>query len=156
GGKVQSFDATATKAIKGVKNVVQVSNGVVMVADNFWTALQGRKALKVTWDEGPIAQVSSASITREYEAASKQPGQVARNEGDVEGRRRAREGRVDTRGRHHPRLLSPGDAQRLPGGARRQWHAVGVVHADHRARHPDPEGPGAGGHDRRGRRRGGP
>ncbi|PYN81607.1 MAG: hypothetical protein DMD96_10160 [Candidatus Rokuibacteriota bacterium] len=84
GGKVQSFDATATKAIKGVKNVVQVSNGVVVVADNFWTALQGRKALKVTWDEGPIAQVSSASITREYEAASKQPGQVARNEGDVD------------------------------------------------------------------------
>jgi len=84
GGKVQSFDPTATKAIKGVKDVVQVSNGVAVVADNFWTALQGRRALKVTWDEGPIAQVSSAGITREYEAAAKQPGQVARNDGDVD------------------------------------------------------------------------
>src|SRR5256886_14453027 len=84
GGKVQSFDASATKAIKGVKEVVQVSNGVAVVADNFWTAVQGRRALKVTWDEGPTAQVSSALITREYEAASKQPGQVARNDGDAE------------------------------------------------------------------------
>src|SRR5207249_6424734 len=48
------------------------------------TAVQGRRALKVTWDEGPTAQVSSAMITREYEAASKQPGQVARNDGDAE------------------------------------------------------------------------
>src|SRR3989442_649110 len=84
GGKVQTFDATAAKKIKGVKDVVQVSNGVAVVADNFWTALQGRRALKVTWNEGPIAQVSSAMITREYEASSKQPGQVAKNEGDAE------------------------------------------------------------------------
>ncbi len=84
GGQVKSFDATATKAIKGVKDVVQVSNGVAVVADSFWTAVQGRRALKVTWDEGPTAQVSSAMITREYEAASKQPGQVARNDGDAE------------------------------------------------------------------------
>jgi len=84
GGHVRSFDASATKAIKGVKDVVQVSNGVAVVADSFWTAVQGRRALKVTWDEGPTAQVSSALITREYEAASKQPGQVARNDGDAE------------------------------------------------------------------------
>jgi len=61
-----------------------VSNGVAVVADGLWPALQGRKALRVTWDEGPTAQVSSATITREYEAAAKQPGQVAKNEGDAE------------------------------------------------------------------------
>jgi len=84
GGKVKTFDATATKRVKGVKRVVQVSNGVAVVADGLWPALQGRKALRVTWDEGPTAQVSSATITREYEAAAKQPGQVAKNEGDAE------------------------------------------------------------------------
>jgi isoquinoline 1-oxidoreductase beta subunit len=84
GGKAQSFDDTVAKAIKGVKHVVQVSSGIAVVADNFWTAVQGRRALKVTWDEGPIGQVSSATITREYEAGAKQPGQVARNDGDVE------------------------------------------------------------------------
>ena len=84
GGKVKSFDATATKQIKGVRNVVQVSNGVAVVADSFWTAVKGRKALKVEWDEGALAQVSTAMINREYEAAAKQPGQVARNDGDAE------------------------------------------------------------------------
>src|SRR5256886_3943654 len=84
GGKVKSFDATAAKRVKGVKHVVQVSNGVAVVADGLWPALQGRKALRVMWDEGPTAQVSSATITREYEAAAKQPGQVAKNEGDAE------------------------------------------------------------------------
>ena len=60
GGKVKTFDATAAKAVPGVKHVVQVTSGVAVVADTFWAALQGRKALKVEWDEGPVAQVSSS------------------------------------------------------------------------------------------------
>jgi isoquinoline 1-oxidoreductase beta subunit len=84
GGTVKGFDATAAKRVKGVKHVVQVSNGVAVVADGFWSALQGRKALQVTWNEGPTAQVSSATIAREYETAAKQPGQVAKNDGDAE------------------------------------------------------------------------
>jgi isoquinoline 1-oxidoreductase beta subunit len=83
-GKVKSFDATETKKIKGVKEVVQVTNGVAVVADSFWTAVKGRRALKVQWDEGALAQVSTAMINREYEAASKQPGEVARNDGDAD------------------------------------------------------------------------
>jgi isoquinoline 1-oxidoreductase beta subunit len=84
GGKVKSFDATAAKAVPGVKHVVQVSSGVAVVADTFWAALQGRKALKVEWDEGPVGRVSSPGIDKEYEAAAKSPGQVARNDGDHE------------------------------------------------------------------------
>jgi isoquinoline 1-oxidoreductase subunit beta len=84
GGKVKSFDATAAKRIRGVKHVVQVSNGVAVVGDSFWTVTRGRKALKIEWDEGPVAAVSSASITQGYQAASSQTGQVARNDGDAE------------------------------------------------------------------------
>jgi isoquinoline 1-oxidoreductase subunit beta len=84
GGKVKSFDATAARAVPGVKQVVQVTSGVAVVADGFWAALNGRKALKVEWDEGPVGQVTSAGITREYEAAARQPGVVARNDGDAE------------------------------------------------------------------------
>src|SRR5256712_645307 len=84
GGKVQSSDATAAKAVAGVRHVVQVSNGVAVVATNFWSALQGRRALKVTWDEGAMASLTSAEIRKQYEAMSKQPGQVARNEGNAE------------------------------------------------------------------------
>jgi len=63
GGKVQSFDATAAKQVAGVKHVVQVSNGIAVVADGFWSALNGRKALKIVYDNGPLAQVSSASTS---------------------------------------------------------------------------------------------
>jgi isoquinoline 1-oxidoreductase beta subunit len=84
GGKVKTFDATAAKAIPGVKHVVQVTSGVAVVADSFWSALQGRKALKVEWDEGPIAQVSTPRIDKEYETAAQNAGQVARNDGDHE------------------------------------------------------------------------
>jgi isoquinoline 1-oxidoreductase beta subunit len=84
GGKVKTFDATGARKVKGVKQVVQVSNGVAVIADNFWSAVKGRRALKVEWDEGPLAKVSTAMIDREYEQAAKQPGQVARNDGDAD------------------------------------------------------------------------
>ena len=84
GGKVKSFDATAAKAVPGVKDVVQVTSGIAVVADTFWAALQGRKALTVEWDEGPVAQVSTPAMEKEYEAVSRNPGLVARNEGDHE------------------------------------------------------------------------
>ena len=83
GGKVKSFDATATRAIPGVKHVVQVTSGIAVVADNFWAALQGRKALRVVWDDGPLGQLSSAGIAKAHETAAGQPGLVARNDGDT-------------------------------------------------------------------------
>ena len=52
GGKVTSFDATKAKAVPGVKKVVQISNGVAVVADNTWSAMQGRRVLDIQWDEG--------------------------------------------------------------------------------------------------------
>src|SRR5262249_59713408 len=84
GGKLQSFDDTAAKKVKGVTDVFAVTNGVAVVADGFWTALQGRKALKVVWDEGAFAQVSTPDIFREYERLSKTAGVSARRHGDAD------------------------------------------------------------------------
>jgi isoquinoline 1-oxidoreductase subunit beta len=84
GGKVKSFDATAAKRIKGVKDVVQVSNGIAVVADSFWTAQLGRNALKVVWDEGAGAAVTSETIRQGYAAGAAQPGLVARNDGETD------------------------------------------------------------------------
>ena len=83
GGKVRSFDATAAKAIPGVRQVVQISSGVAVVGDGYWPAKQGRDALKVTWDEGPVAQVSSASISSLFAQRASQDGAVARHDGDA-------------------------------------------------------------------------
>jgi isoquinoline 1-oxidoreductase beta subunit len=83
GGKVASFDATKAKAIPGVKDVIQIPTGVAVVADNTWTAFQGRKSLDIKWDEGPNAAVTSASIRKSFQDACETPGVVSRKEGDA-------------------------------------------------------------------------
>jgi isoquinoline 1-oxidoreductase beta subunit len=83
GGKVASFDATKAKAIPGVKDVIQIPTGVAVVADNTWTAFQGRKALDIKWDEGPNAAMTSASIRQTFIDALQKPGVSARKEGDA-------------------------------------------------------------------------
>jgi isoquinoline 1-oxidoreductase beta subunit len=63
GGKVASFDAKAVEGMPGVKKVVAVGNdAVAVVADTWWRAKTALEALPVTWDEGPNAKVSSATI----------------------------------------------------------------------------------------------
>jgi isoquinoline 1-oxidoreductase subunit beta len=83
GGKVTGFDAAKAKAIPGVKDVIQISNGIAVIADNTWTAMQGRRALVVRWDEGPNASLSSAGISKDLADAAAKPGPVARKVGDV-------------------------------------------------------------------------
>jgi len=84
GGKVASFDAAKAKATPGVKHVIQISNGVAIVADNTWTAMEGRHALEVKWDEGPNVSASSGSISKLFAERAAKPGYVARKEGDAE------------------------------------------------------------------------
>ena len=86
GGKVKSFDATAAKAVEGVRNVVQISSGVAVVATGYWPAKLGRDALKVEWDEGSVASVSSAGISQMFaERAGQATAAVAKHVGDPEG-----------------------------------------------------------------------
>jgi isoquinoline 1-oxidoreductase subunit beta len=84
GGKVKSFDATAAKKVEGVRDVVQISSGIAVVASGYWPAKQGRDALKVEWDEGPVATVSSASISQLFAERAGQAGAVAKHTGDAE------------------------------------------------------------------------
>ena len=84
GGKVASFDASKTKAVPGVKDVVQISNGVAVIADSTWSAMQGRKVLDVKWDEGSNANQSTAAISRMFSELVAQPaGKAARKQGDA-------------------------------------------------------------------------
>jgi isoquinoline 1-oxidoreductase beta subunit len=84
GGSVRSFDAAASRAMPGVKAVVQTSSGVAVVADSWWQARKARDALKVEWNAGPNAALDSAAIIAGLRKAAPQPGLVARTEGDAE------------------------------------------------------------------------
>jgi isoquinoline 1-oxidoreductase subunit beta len=63
GGKVKAFDAATIEKQPGVKKVLRVGDSAVaVVADTWWHAKTALDALAIEWDEGPNAQVSSASI----------------------------------------------------------------------------------------------
>jgi isoquinoline 1-oxidoreductase beta subunit len=83
GGKAVSFDATKAKAFPGVKQVVQVSRGVAVVADNTWSAIQGTRLLDIKWDEGANASQSSAAISRLFAERAQKPGVEVSKTGDA-------------------------------------------------------------------------
>ena len=62
GGKVKSFDAAKAKAMPGVIDVVQINDGVAVVADTYWRAKTAREQLTVEWDEGAGSALSSKSM----------------------------------------------------------------------------------------------
>lgn len=85
GGEVDSFDASAAKAVPGVRQVVQVPSGVAVVADHFWAAEQGRKALTVEWKPGPAAGLDSEDMIAEWRDLTLTPGTTAAEAGDAAG-----------------------------------------------------------------------
>ena len=84
GGTVASVDATAAKKIAGVVDVVQLPQGVAVLASSTWAAIQGRDALKITWDDTKAEMRGSDTLINEYKALASTPGTSVRNDGDVE------------------------------------------------------------------------
>ena len=83
GGKVRSFNAEKAKAIPGVREVVQIDSGVAVVAEGFWPAHEGREALDIVWEEGPLAVLSTSKMREQYVTLAKTTGAIARKEGEV-------------------------------------------------------------------------
>lgn len=94
GGSVRSFDAAAALAVPGVRQVVAIPTGVVVAADGFWAAKQGRDALSVEWDAGEFGDASDASI-RELCRELADDGAVVADKGDVEEALSAAKTRID-------------------------------------------------------------
>lgn len=84
GATVAAVDSQKAAAVPGVRKVVQVPSGVAVVAADFWQARTGRDALKITWNEGPGARVSTDAMRQQYRELAKSPGTVAREEGAPE------------------------------------------------------------------------
>jgi isoquinoline 1-oxidoreductase beta subunit len=62
GGGIKKFDATRTKALKGVVDVAVMSTGIAVIAESTWLAFKGKGLLSVDWDTGANGNVSSESI----------------------------------------------------------------------------------------------
>ncbi len=86
GGTVRSFDASAAKAARGVKDVFQLGdNSIALVADSHWRARQAIALVKIDFDDGPNAALDSAAISaqlrRDVDAGS---GSGFRSVGDAD------------------------------------------------------------------------
>ncbi|HEX6881195.1 MAG TPA: molybdopterin cofactor-binding domain-containing protein, partial [Terriglobales bacterium] len=91
GGKVASFDDSESRKVAGVTHAIKVGDSAVaVVADSVWGAMEGRRVLKVSWDEGANKSFNSFSTLADCKAAALQKGVVLQSAGDatkVQGRR---------------------------------------------------------------------
>jgi CO/xanthine dehydrogenase Mo-binding subunit len=82
GDTVKSFDATRARAIKGVRDVVQISSGVAVIAESTWAAFSGARALTVEWAPGGFT-MGSEEIFAHLAKLADGPGVSTRSEGDA-------------------------------------------------------------------------
>jgi isoquinoline 1-oxidoreductase beta subunit len=81
GGRLRSVDDTAAKAVKGMRQIVRLDDAVAVVADHMGAAKKGLAALKIEWDDGPHAKLTTEDIARDLEKATLDSGPVAQNIG---------------------------------------------------------------------------
>ena len=83
GGTPTSVDSAEAMKVSGVIKVVQISDGVAVLAKNFYAARKGRDALKITWNEGAGASISNAGMRKQLESGLTKPGAVIQSKGDA-------------------------------------------------------------------------
>ncbi|XHS76548.1 molybdopterin cofactor-binding domain-containing protein [Burkholderiaceae bacterium UC74_6] len=140
GGKVKSVDTADALKVPGVVKILQLESppppsefqplgGVAVIAKDTWSAIKGREALKIQWDDGPHASYDSVAFRRELEAAVSKPGgKVVRNDGDAEGALKKAAKRV-TAGYYVPHLAHatmepPSAVARIADGKCEVWTSV--------------------------------
>ncbi len=83
GGKVISFDKDAAKKVAGVKDVVQISTGIAVCADDLQAALKGRDALNAKWGKGTIPDLNNALLEKLFAEGMDKKGKITTKLGDT-------------------------------------------------------------------------
>lgn len=108
-GGIENYDTRAALAVPGVRDVIVIPGpdadlfsalagqkkhsdglgqnlaaGIAVIADDTWSALQGRERLLVNWKPGPWAEDSTTALEERAHAALTQEGIRPRSEGDLE------------------------------------------------------------------------
>jgi isoquinoline 1-oxidoreductase beta subunit len=84
GGRVKGLDDAAARTVTGVRQIVRLDDAVAVVADHMGAAKKGLAALKVEWDDGPLARLTTEAVANELEQATLRPGAVAQSIGDAD------------------------------------------------------------------------
>lgn len=85
GGTIKRYDASGAEKMRGVKKIVQIKDGVGVIADNTWRAFQAAAAIKIEWNDPPYP-ANSAGMWKVLENSFSKDLQDSRlrNDGDVE------------------------------------------------------------------------
>ncbi len=93
GGKIKSLDDQEALKVAGVHQTISIDpfkppaafqplGGVAVIADNTWAAFQGRKKLKITWDNGPNESYDSVEYKKDLQKTAHKAGKLIRSVGD--------------------------------------------------------------------------
>lgn len=85
GGTMLSHDPAPALAIEGVERVLDLGDGVAVVARNTWAAMRGVEAVEVDWGPAPYPADTNAIYTRIAQAFGDSPNSTMRDDGDAAG-----------------------------------------------------------------------
>jgi isoquinoline 1-oxidoreductase subunit beta len=68
-GTVATYDRESIRGLPGLISVVEIPNGVAVVARSYWQARTALAALRIEFDDGPNASLSSETLRSQYQIA---------------------------------------------------------------------------------------
>jgi len=92
--RISTVDDVATRAVPGVIGTFRIpfsahprsfrpEEGIAVLADDSWSALRGREALSIVWNEGSNASYETAAFRAELLESVRQPGKLRLQRGDI-------------------------------------------------------------------------
>jgi isoquinoline 1-oxidoreductase subunit beta len=94
GGKIKTVDNADALKVAGVSQTIVIDpfkpppafqplGGVAVLADSTWAAFQGRKKLKIDWDNGPNETYDTDQYKKDLQETARKPAKVIRSQGDI-------------------------------------------------------------------------
>lgn len=81
---MRRFDASSAKAMSGIDGVIDMGEGIAVIADNTWIAMQAVEAVDIDW-EPSLYPDTTAGLMQEIEAAfDAAPNTVGRDDGTAD------------------------------------------------------------------------
>ena len=81
GGGMAGFDAEPALAIAGVEQVLDLGDGVAVIASNTWAAMQGAEAVEIDWTPSPLPPTTEAMFVQIARAFDARPNSTMRDQG---------------------------------------------------------------------------
>ncbi len=80
---MKSFDAKTARAMPGVEKIIDLGDGIAVVASNTWLAFQAAQAVEIDWEPSNYPETTTALLGAIAAAFERDANSHLRNDGDV-------------------------------------------------------------------------